>query len=482
MRTFRIVAPWSTNAPSSTTEYAILARKPTKAKSPTRELITSACWARLVRSPTLVERRPQGPETPRRSERQHEHVVLRVGVVAHTDEPARIRAQDRVACEEDAAADADVAEALDQGRDEGVVDRDRVLAAHPLEPVTLLSGRDRRGAEGGGDNGDDGYCLAVRRDMDGLLPMGDEVNDRLGIGPSAEARAGAAWVNQARDALWRPSGSPASPVPGPGYAASVPKTRLDTLLTRRGLFPTRSRAAAAVMAGQVRLRGGSRADKPGQLVADDVAVAVDAAPAYVSRGGVKLANALDAFALAPAGRSCLDVGASTGGFTDCLLERGAKHVVAIDVAYGQLDWGLRNDPRVTVLERVNARSLDPSLLPNRPSLIVVDVSFISLSKVLASVLCAAAERFDCLALVKPQFEVGRGRVGKGGVVRSAEQRRAALVAVGSWAQGAGYAVLGYESSRLPGSAGNRESFVWIAEPGRPGDVADLEPAARRAEP
>ena len=262
----------------------------------------------------------------------------------------------------------------------------------------------------------------------------------------------------------------------------MPKTRLDALLTRRGLFPTRSRAAAAVMAGHVRLRGGLRADKPGQLVADDVAVAVEAARAYVSRGGVKLANALDALALDTVGRSCIDLGAATGGFTDCLLGRGAAHVVAIDVGYGELDWGLRNDPRVTVLERVNARSLDPSLLPYRPGLIVADVSFISLTKVLGSVLSTAAERFDCLALVKPQFEVGRGRVGKGGVVRSAEQRRTALVAVGAWARGEGFAVLGYASSRLPGPAGNRESFVWLAEPGRRGDVSDLEAAARRAEP
>ena len=262
----------------------------------------------------------------------------------------------------------------------------------------------------------------------------------------------------------------------------MPKTRLDTLLTSRGLFPTRSRAAAAVMAGHVRLRGGPRADKPGQLVADDVAVAVDAAPPYVSRGGVKLANALAAFAIDPAGGRCLDVGASTGGFTDCLLKRGAEHVVALDVGYGELAWALRNDPRVTVLERVNARSLDPSLLPYRPGLIVADLSFISLTKALGAPLSAAADRFDCLALVKPQFEVGRGGVGRGGVVRSAELRRAALLAVGSWARAQGYCVLGYASSRLPGPAGNRESFVWIAEPGRSGELADLELAARRIEP
>src|SRR5205823_881769 len=139
-----------------------------------------------------------------------------------------------------------------------------------------------------------------------------------------------------------------------------------------------------------------------QMVAGDVAVAVDAGDEYVSRGGVKLANALDAFGVDVAGRRCLDVGASTGGFTDCLLQRGAEHVVALDVAYGELDWRLRGDPRVTVVERSNARALDPAALPYRPDLIVVDVSFISLGKVLPAVLAAAsADGFDCLALVKP---------------------------------------------------------------------------------
>jgi 23S rRNA (cytidine1920-2'-O)/16S rRNA (cytidine1409-2'-O)-methyltransferase len=261
------------------------------------------------------------------------------------------------------------------------------------------------------------------------------------------------------------------------------RKRLDTLLTDRGLFESRARAAAAVMAGEVRLGADARpAEKPGQLVARDVPVAVEAAPPYVSRGGIKLANALDELGIEVDGRRCLDVGASTGGFTDCLLQRGAEHVVALDVAYGELHWRIRNHPAVTVVERTNARELDPSALPYRPDLVTVDVSFISLAKVLPAVLGAAAERFDCLALVKPQFEVGRERVGKGGVVRSADDRRAALVAVGEAARGLGYAVLGYASSGLPGPAGNRESFVWIAEAGRSGEVADLELAARRAEP
>jgi 23S rRNA (cytidine1920-2'-O)/16S rRNA (cytidine1409-2'-O)-methyltransferase len=259
--------------------------------------------------------------------------------------------------------------------------------------------------------------------------------------------------------------------------------RLDTLLAERGLFESRARAAASVMAGEVRLGGdGERAQKPGQLVDPDVPVAVDERPRFVSRGGVKLANALAALGVDPAGRRALDVGASTGGFTDCLLQAGAAHVVALDVAYGELDWRLRNDERVTVLERRNARALAPGDLPYAPDLVVVDVSFISLTKVLPAVLACAAERHDVLALVKPQFEVGRGRVGKGGVVRDAELRRAALVDVGRAARGLGAGVLGFASSGLPGPKGNRESFVWLAEGGRDGDLTDLDAAARRVEP
>src|ERR687888_1005995 len=262
------------------------------------------------------------------------------------------------------------------------------------------------------------------------------------------------------------------------------KVRLDTLLARRGLFESRARAAASVMAGEVRLggRAGDRAAKPGQLVAEDVEVAVDERPRFVSRGGVKLANALDATGIDPAGRRCLDVGASTGGFTDCLLQRGAEHVVALDVAYGELHWSLRTDERVTVLERVNARSLVCSDLPYAAQLVVADVSFISLTKVLPAVLACCAERFDALAMVKPQFEVGRALVGKGGVVRSAEDRRAALVAVAASARDAGAAVMGFASSGLPGPKGNRETFVWLAEGARSDAVDDLEAAAREVEP
>ena len=260
------------------------------------------------------------------------------------------------------------------------------------------------------------------------------------------------------------------------------RVRIDSLLSERGIFPSRSRAAASVLAGDVLLLPERRrANKPGELVPDDVELEVVAQPQYVSRGGIKLANALDSFGFDAAGRRALDVGASTGGFTDCLLQRGAGHVVAVDVAYGELDWRLRTDPRVTVVERTNARELRREGLPYAPDLIVIDVSFISLRKVLPAVLACAAERFDGFALVKPQFEAGREHVGKGGVVRDADARRRALVEVGEAARGYGAAVLGYASSGLPGPKGNLETFVWLADGAR-GGVDDLEAASAEVEP
>jgi len=247
----------------------------------------------------------------------------------------------------------------------------------------------------------------------------------------------------------------------------VGKVRLDTLLAERGLFDSRSRAAASVMAGEVKVGAeGRRIDKPGQMVADDVVIAVDEAPAYVSRGGIKLANALDALGVEVAGRRALDVGASTGGFTDVLLQRGAAHVIALDVAYGELHWKLRTDERVTVVERTNARAIAPEDLAYAPDLIVADVSFISLTKVLPAVLSCAAERYDCLAMVKPQFEVGRGKVGKGGVVRDEGDRRLAIDGVAAEARRMGASVMGEASSGLPGPKGNLETFLWLAEEGR----------------
>jgi len=257
------------------------------------------------------------------------------------------------------------------------------------------------------------------------------------------------------------------------------RVRIDSLLSARGLFASRSRAAASVLAGDVLLLPERRrARKPGELVREDVEVEVIGAPPFVSRGGIKLANALAALPIEVSGRRALDVGASTGGFTDCLLQRGAAHVVALDVAYGQLDWRLRRDQRVTVLERRNARSLRAQDLPYAPDLIVIDVSFISLRKVLPALLAVAAERFDCLALVKPQFEAGREQVGGGGVVRDPAVRRRVLVEVAACARELGASVLGFASSGLPGPKGNVETFAWLGEGGR-GGVVDLEAAAAR---
>ncbi len=259
------------------------------------------------------------------------------------------------------------------------------------------------------------------------------------------------------------------------------RVRLDSLLSRRGLFPSRARAAAGVLAGDVMLLPDRRrAEKPGQLVPEDVELEVLSVPPFVSRGGIKLANALDFLGIDVGGVHALDVGASTGGFTDCLLQRGAAHVVAVDVGYGELDWRLRTDDRVTVIERKNARTLTPGDLPYRPGVIVVDVSFISVRKVLPAVLRCAALSFDCMALIKPQFEVGREQVGKGGVVRDPERRREALVAVGRTASGLGCAVLGYVSSGLPGPKGNLETFIWLGDEPRAG-VSDLDAAAREVE-
>jgi 23S rRNA (cytidine1920-2'-O)/16S rRNA (cytidine1409-2'-O)-methyltransferase len=265
------------------------------------------------------------------------------------------------------------------------------------------------------------------------------------------------------------------------------KQRLDSLLAERGLFSSRTRAAASIMAGEVLLGDGERlALKPGELVDPDEPLRVREAPRFVSRGGEKLANALDSSGMEVRGRKALDVGASTGGFSDCLLARGAACVTAVDVGYGVLAWKLREDPRVHVLERTNARALAPGLLPYEPDLAVIDVSFISLRKVLGAVLACMARGYDVLGLVKPQFELGRGRVGKGGVVRDAEDRREALLAVGESALELGAAVRGYHSSGLPGPKGNRETFVWLADPScTPSGAAgpnDLERLARAVEP
>ncbi|HEU4739209.1 MAG TPA: TlyA family RNA methyltransferase [Solirubrobacterales bacterium] len=257
------------------------------------------------------------------------------------------------------------------------------------------------------------------------------------------------------------------------------KSRIDAVLAERGLFPSRSAAAGAVRAGEVRIgTDGPVALRPSQLVEPDASLVVDEGPRYVSRGGTKLENALEALAIDVAGLDCLDVGASTGGFTDCLLQRGAARIAAIDVAYGQLDVRMRRDPRVAVIERLNARELAPADLPFAPSLATIDVSFISLTKVLPAVARCLAPGGETLAMVKPQFELGRERVGRG-VVRDAADRREAIVKVARAAQELGLPVRGVASSGLPGPKGNRETFVWCGGDGPV--VEDLEAAVAEVE-
>ncbi len=245
------------------------------------------------------------------------------------------------------------------------------------------------------------------------------------------------------------------------------KRRADVLLVERGLAESRARAQALVLAGAV-VCGERRVDKPGQLL-DPVAplrLKEDAAPRrYVSRGGRKLERALEAFPVDPAGKVCADLGASTGGFTDLLLQRGARRVHAVDVGYGQLHPRLRGDPRVVVHERENARHLDAARLGERVELLTADLSFISLRLVLPAIRALLAPGGDAVLLVKPQFEVGRGEVGKGGVVRDEGKRRAALGAVADAARELGFAVLGHAESPLEGPAGNREWLLALRAPG-----------------
>jgi 23S rRNA (cytidine1920-2'-O)/16S rRNA (cytidine1409-2'-O)-methyltransferase len=252
------------------------------------------------------------------------------------------------------------------------------------------------------------------------------------------------------------------------------KARIDAVLAEQGLFPSRTAAAGAVRAGSVRVgRDGPVALRPSQLVEPEAALIVDEGPRYVSRGGTKLENALDALGIDVSGRDCLDVGASTGGFSDCLLQRGAARVAAVDVAYGQLDLRLREDPRVSVIERLNARELEPTDLPFEPELATVDVSFISLTKILPAVAGCLAPGGEVLAMVKPQFELGRKRVGRG-VVRDAGDRREAILTVAQAAGDLGLSVRGFASSGLPGPKGNRETFVWCG--GQGDEISDLAAA------
>ena len=244
------------------------------------------------------------------------------------------------------------------------------------------------------------------------------------------------------------------------------KRRLDALLVERGLAETRTRAQALVLAGRV-WSGERRLDKPGHAVSADTPLAVrgDDQP-FVSRGGQKLAHALDHFAIDAAGRICLDIGASTGGFTDVLLRAGAAKVHAVDVGRGQLAWTLRNDSRVVVLEGVNARYLTAAEIPEPPSLIVCDASFIGLETVLPAALALAAPGALLVALIKPQFEVGKGRVGKGGVVRDHRLHREVCDRIAAWLQDdMGWTVRGITESPLRGPAGNIEFLIVANAPG-----------------
>jgi 23S rRNA (cytidine1920-2'-O)/16S rRNA (cytidine1409-2'-O)-methyltransferase len=253
-------------------------------------------------------------------------------------------------------------------------------------------------------------------------------------------------------------------------------TRLDAELVRRGLARSREQAAELITAGRVEVRG-TVARKPAAMVdpAEPVRVREDGPPSYASRGGHKLAGALAGFGLPVAGRCCLDAGASTGGFTDVLLRAGARQVVAVDVGYGQLAWALRTDPRVRVLERTNVRTLTPEMIGGPAELTVADLSFISLRLVLPALADCTAPDGDLVPMVKPQFEVGRDRVGPGGVVRDPALRAEAVAAVAQAARALGFGTAGVLPSPLPGPSGNVEFFLWLRR-----DAAAPDPAAIRS--
>lgn len=248
------------------------------------------------------------------------------------------------------------------------------------------------------------------------------------------------------------------------------KERLDKLLVDRGLVETRARARAVIMAGEVRVNG-ERVDKAGTPVSLDAVIELATPLPYVSRGGFKLAGALDAFGVPAAGRVCADVGACTGGFTDVLLQRGAARVYAIDVGQGQLDWKLRQDARVVILERTNARYLET--LPELIDLTVIDVSFISLRLILPAVAGWLGPEADVVALIKPQFEAGPESVGKGGIIRDPVVRRRVLETVLGWAAGNGWHTVGLVPSSLTGTDGNVEYLVWLQRGAATSDISRL---------
>lgn len=238
---------------------------------------------------------------------------------------------------------------------------------------------------------------------------------------------------------------------------SAGKERADRLLHARGLAPSREKARALILAGQV-FSGERRVEKPGESLPEDAPLEMKGLLPYVSRGGLKLEHALDRFGIDPSGRRCLDAGASTGGFTDCLLQRGAASVVAVDVGRGQLDWKLVSDQRVEVLDRTNARELEPAQVGEAPSLVTGDLSFISLEKVLPALVRCAPDG-ELAVLVKPQFEAGRDAVGKGGVVRDPAVWLECLARVSACLTELGRQVVAATASPVPGPAGNREFFL-----------------------
>ena len=241
------------------------------------------------------------------------------------------------------------------------------------------------------------------------------------------------------------------------------KMRLDVLLLEKGAAPSRQRAQALIMAGKVFVDG-VRSEKPGREFSVAAEITVKGDLPYVSRGGLKLEAALDGFGVDPTGLTVLDAGASTGGFTDCLLKRGAAHVVAVDVGYGQFHWSLRNDARVTLLERTNIRLLDPDSLPRPVQAAVADLSFISLKLVFPQLHALLTPGAWLIPLVKPQFEVGKGEVGKGGVVRDAEKIQSAVEQVTRYASDSGFRVAGQMESPILGPKGNREFLLHLIRP------------------
>jgi 23S rRNA (cytidine1920-2'-O)/16S rRNA (cytidine1409-2'-O)-methyltransferase len=237
------------------------------------------------------------------------------------------------------------------------------------------------------------------------------------------------------------------------------KTRVDHLLVERGLVDSRQKAQALILAGQV-LAAEQKIEKCGQLVAVDAPLRIiGESPRYVSRAGIKLEGALDHFGVDPNGKACADIGASTGGFTDCLLQHGARRVYAIDVGTNQLDWRLRHDPRVVSIEKTNARHLEASAIGEPVDLVTIDVSFISATLILPVVPALLSSRAEILVLAKPQFEVGRGQVGKGGVVRDPKLHQEAVARVAGKLSELGFASVNSDESVLPGASGNREFFV-----------------------